>query len=84
MVLISDMIRYRRAKEKKSLSKRTAVARVLIEHGSFTAVSYVSKFDGIEHVTCVHGNHRSVENITESLKDNVLVRMHSKCLTGDN
>ena len=83
MVLISDMIRYRRATEKNSLIERTAVARVPTEHGSFTAVSYVSKVDGIEHVVFVYGDHSTVDEIAESLKENALVRVHSECLTGD-
>ena len=37
--------------------ERTAIARVPTEHGSFTAVSYVSKVDGIEHVAFVYGDH---------------------------
>ena len=83
MVLISDMIRYRRATEKNSLIERTAIARVPTEHGSFTAVSYVSKVDGIEHVAFVYGDHATEEEIADSLKENALVRVHSECLTGD-
>jgi 3,4-dihydroxy 2-butanone 4-phosphate synthase/GTP cyclohydrolase II len=83
MVLISDMIRYRRATEKNSLIERTAIARVPTEHGSFTAVSYVSKVDGIEHVAFVYGDHANAEEIAESIKENALVRVHSECLTGD-
>ena len=83
MVLISDMIRSRRATEKNSLIERTAIARVPTEHGSFTAVSYVSKVDGIEHVAFVYGDHATAEEIAESLKENALVRVHSECLTGD-
>ena len=47
MVLISDMIRYRRATEKNSLIERTAIARVPTEHGSFTAgvVRFESRWD---------------------------------------
>ena len=83
MVLISDMIRYRRATEKNSLIERTAITRVPTEHGSFTVVSYVSKVDGIEHVAFVYGDHSTVDEIAESLKENALVRVHSECLTGD-
>jgi 3,4-dihydroxy 2-butanone 4-phosphate synthase/GTP cyclohydrolase II len=83
MVLISDMIRYRRATEKNFLIERTAIARVPTEHGSFTAVSYVSKVDGIEHVAFVYGDHATEEEIADSLKENALVRVHSECLTGD-
>lgn len=75
MVLISDMVRYRRKRE--VLVERTASARVPTEHGEFTAVSYRSKVDGIEHVAFVYGDADSCE------ADNVLVRVHSECLTGD-
>ena len=76
MVLISDMVRYRQARE--VLVERTASARVPTEHGEFTAVSYKSKTDGIEHVAFVYG-----DSAEAAAKDNVLVRVHSECLTGD-
>ena len=77
MVLISDMVRYRRKREQ--LVERTASARVPTEHGEFTAVSYVSKIDGIEHVAFVYGD--GADGLEDG--DNVLVRVHSECLTGD-
>lgn len=76
MVLISDMVRYRRKRE--VLVERTASARVPTEHGEFTAVSYKSKVDGIEHVAFVYG-----DSAEAAAKENVLVRVHSECLTGD-
>jgi 3,4-dihydroxy 2-butanone 4-phosphate synthase/GTP cyclohydrolase II len=84
MILISDLVRYRRKRE--VLVRRTASARVPTEHGAFTAVSYKSETDGIEHVAFVYGNldDEGKEN-GGSLADgdNVLVRVHSECLTGD-
>jgi 3,4-dihydroxy 2-butanone 4-phosphate synthase/GTP cyclohydrolase II len=128
MVLISDMVRYRRARE--VLVERTAsaggvlttrttpklnlllpillllraplctftlkvsragtsdcgsaacaqwpccAARVPTEHGEFTAVSYKSKVDGEEHVAFVYG-----DSAEAARADNVLVRVHSECLT---
>mmetsp|Transcript_2552 Transcript_2552/g.5723 ORF Transcript_2552/g.5723 Transcript_2552/m.5723 type:complete len:569 (+) Transcript_2552:210-1916(+) len=76
MVLISDLVRYRRKRE--VLVERTASARVPTEHGEFTAVSYRSKVDGIEHVAFVYGDAASGAE-----GENVLVRVHSECLTGD-
>ena len=76
MVLISDMVRYRRKRE--VLVERTASARVPTEHGEFTAVSYKSKVDGMEHVAFVYG-----DGAEAAKGENVLVRVHSECLTGD-
>ena len=76
LVLISDMVRYRRKRE--VLVERTASARVPTEHGNFTAVSYKSKVDGIEHVAFVFG-----DSADAAAGENMLVRVHSECLTGD-
>ena len=76
LVLISDMVRYRRKRE--VLVERTASARVPTAFGNFTAVSYTSKVDGIEHVAFVYG-----DNAEAASGDNTLVRVHSECLTGD-
>ena len=51
-------------------------ARVPTEHGEFTAVSYKSKVDGMEHVAFVFG-----DGAEAARADNVLVRVHSECLT---
>lgn len=76
LVLISDMVRYRRKRE--VLVERTASARVPTEHGEFTAVSYKSKVDGMEHVAFVYG-----DGAEAAAGESVLVRVHSECLTGD-
>jgi hypothetical protein len=65
--------RYKRKREQ--LVVRTAVARLPTDFGRFQAYSYVSKIDGIEHTAIVKGD------IGDGL--NVLVRVHSECLTGD-
>ena len=55
--------------------ERVAEARIPTPHGEFRAVGYRSLIDGAEHVALVHGD------IGDG--DDVLVRVHSECLTGD-
>jgi len=57
------------------LVHRVAEASLPTEFGEFTVVGYRNDVDTAEHVALVHG--------TVSGASNVLVRMHSKCLTGD-
>ncbi|KAL6953630.1 Monofunctional riboflavin biosynthesis protein RIBA 3, chloroplastic [Sarracenia purpurea var. burkii] len=73
IVLISDLIRYRRKREK--LVERTAVSHLPSKWGMFQAICYRSKLDGTEHVAVVKGNIGHGQDI--------LVRVHSECLTGD-
>lgn len=73
MITIADLIRYRRRTEK--LVKRFAEARIPTRHGDFTCYAYESLLDGEQHLALVKGN------LTDS--ENVLVRVHSECLTGD-
>jgi 3,4-dihydroxy 2-butanone 4-phosphate synthase/GTP cyclohydrolase II len=73
MISIADLIRYRRENEK--LVRRVAEARIPTGWGDFTAVVYESVLDGEQHVALVRGNVHGQEN--------VLVRVHSECLTGD-
>jgi 3,4-dihydroxy 2-butanone 4-phosphate synthase/GTP cyclohydrolase II len=73
MISIADLIRYRRQNEK--LVKRIAEARIPTEWGDFTCYAYESVLDGEQHVAFVRG---AVQG-----EDNVLVRVHSECLTGD-
>ncbi|XP_059430809.1 monofunctional riboflavin biosynthesis protein RIBA 3, chloroplastic isoform X2 [Corylus avellana] len=73
IVSITDLIRYRRKREK--LVERTAVSRLPTKWGLFQAYCYISKLDGTEHVAVVKGNIGHGED--------VLVRVHSECLTGD-
>ncbi len=73
MISIAELIRYRRQNEK--LVKRTAEARIPTEWGDFTCYGYESLLDGAQHVAMVRG---AVQG-----EDDVLVRVHSECLTGD-
>ncbi len=73
LVSIADLIRYRRQREK--LVKRVTEARIPTEWGDFTGYVYESLLDGEQHVALVRG---AVQG-----EDNVLVRVHSECLTGD-
>src|SRR5690606_7447419 len=73
LVSIAELIRYRRQTEK--LIRRVAEARVPTEWGEFTCYVYESLLDGEQHVAMVRG---AVQGT-----DDVLVRVHSECLTGD-
>jgi 3,4-dihydroxy 2-butanone 4-phosphate synthase / GTP cyclohydrolase II len=73
MVSIAELIRYRRQSEK--LVRRVAEARIPTPWGDFTAYAYENLLNGDQHVAFVKG---AVQG-----EDNVLVRVHSECLTGD-
>ncbi len=73
IVSIADLIRYRRHHEK--LVKRVAEAALPTEFGNFQAVVFESILDGEQHLALVYGDIESTSN--------VLVRVHSECLTGD-
>jgi 3,4-dihydroxy 2-butanone 4-phosphate synthase/GTP cyclohydrolase II len=73
LISIADLIRYRRQTEK--LVKRVAEARIPTKWGDFTCYAYESVLDGEQHLALVRG---AVQG-----EDNVLVRVHSECLTGD-
>jgi len=70
---ISDLIKHRQHKER--LVKKVATASLPTEFGEFEIVAYESHLENITHVALVHGD------IYE--RENVLVRVHSECLTGD-
>jgi 3,4-dihydroxy 2-butanone 4-phosphate synthase/GTP cyclohydrolase II len=73
MISIADLIRYRRHREK--LVKRISEARIPTKYGEFTAYVFESLLDGTEHMAFVRGEVAG--------KSDVLVRVHSECLTGD-
>jgi 3,4-dihydroxy 2-butanone 4-phosphate synthase/GTP cyclohydrolase II len=73
LVAIADLIEYRRRTE--SLIERVTSVRMPTEHGEFQAVAYREKLTGKSHVALVKGKVAGAEN--------VLVRVHSECLTGD-
>ncbi|HEY2044430.1 MAG TPA: bifunctional 3,4-dihydroxy-2-butanone-4-phosphate synthase/GTP cyclohydrolase II, partial [Jatrophihabitans sp.] len=73
LISIADLIAYRRRFDK--LVERVAIARVPLRYGEYTAYGYASSYDSREHVAFVFGDVGDGENI--------LVRVHSECLTGD-
>jgi 3,4-dihydroxy 2-butanone 4-phosphate synthase/GTP cyclohydrolase II len=70
---IDDLIRFRRRTEQ--LVKRVSQARLPTRYGDFTIHAYESIIDGIQHTALVKGDVAGAAN--------VLVRVHSECLTGD-
>ncbi|PLS76537.1 MAG: bifunctional 3,4-dihydroxy-2-butanone-4-phosphate synthase/GTP cyclohydrolase II [Actinobacteria bacterium] len=73
LISIADLIRYRRQNDK--LVKRVSEARIPTSYGDFTCYAYESVINGDQHVAFVKG---AVQG-----ESNVLVRVHSECLTGD-
>jgi 3,4-dihydroxy 2-butanone 4-phosphate synthase / GTP cyclohydrolase II len=76
---VADIVRYRRARG--ALVRREAAGRVPSDHGEFTAVSFRSLVDGVEHVALVLGDVDQRDGADDA--EPVLVRVHSECLTGD-
>jgi 3,4-dihydroxy 2-butanone 4-phosphate synthase/GTP cyclohydrolase II len=73
LISIADLIRYRRQHEK--LVRRVAEASLPTEHGQFQAYVFESVLDGEQHLALVYGDLANTRD--------VLVRVHSECLTGD-
>ena len=73
MITVADLIKYRIHKEQ--LVRRVSKARLPTAYGEFLAIGYRSLVDGTFHLALVRGD-------VEGKKD-VLVRVHSECLTGD-
>jgi 3,4-dihydroxy 2-butanone 4-phosphate synthase/GTP cyclohydrolase II len=73
LISIADLIEYRRRREK--LVRRVATARIPTIYGEFRAQAYESLVDGRVHVAMVLGEIGDGREI--------LVRVHSECLTGD-
>jgi len=73
LVTIADLIEYRRRTEK--LIERVSQVRLPTEYGEFTAIAFRETLTGKHHVALVRGAIEGAED--------VLVRVHSECLTGD-
>lgn len=73
MVTVADLIRYRRRTER--LVECVATVRMPTRHGEFVAHGYRSLVDDSTHIALVAGDVRGASD--------VLVRVHSECLTGD-
>ncbi len=70
---VADLIEYRRTREK--LVEQVEVVKMPTDYGDFDLHLYRSKVDGQHHLALVRGNIAG--------KKDVLVRVHSECLTGD-
>ncbi|HSJ74256.1 MAG TPA: bifunctional 3,4-dihydroxy-2-butanone-4-phosphate synthase/GTP cyclohydrolase II [Miltoncostaeaceae bacterium] len=73
LITIAQLIEHRRRTER--LIERGTAARLPTEYGEWTAVGYRSIIDGKHHLALVKGEVDGAED--------VLVRVHSECLTGD-
>ncbi|MEU1047821.1 bifunctional 3,4-dihydroxy-2-butanone-4-phosphate synthase/GTP cyclohydrolase II [Streptomyces sp. NPDC005897] len=73
IISIEDLIAYRHSEE--PTVRREAEVHLPTRHGEFTAYGYRSTVDGVEHIALVHGDLGDGQD--------VLVRVHSECLTGD-
>jgi 3,4-dihydroxy 2-butanone 4-phosphate synthase/GTP cyclohydrolase II len=73
MITVADLIAYRRRTEQ--LVERVVATKLPTAFGEFTAVGYRAMLDDKHHVAMVKGNVAGT--------DDVLVRVHSECLTGD-
>ena len=73
MITIADLIKYRMRNE--LMVKRVASAKLPTAHGEFAIHVYENQLDGQEHVALVKGDIGDGRD--------VLVRVHSQCLTGD-
>jgi 3,4-dihydroxy 2-butanone 4-phosphate synthase/GTP cyclohydrolase II len=73
LITVADLIEYRRRHEK--LVERLTSVRLPTAYGEFTAIAFREKLTGKHHVALVRGEVDGAEE--------VLVRVHSECLTGD-
>ncbi|MDQ1695014.1 MAG: 3,4-dihydroxy 2-butanone 4-phosphate synthase / cyclohydrolase [Frankiaceae bacterium] len=73
LISIADLIAHRRHTE--SQVRRIAEARIPTPHGEFRSVGYTSLIDGTEHIALIRGEVGAGQDM--------LVRVHSECLTGD-
>ena len=73
MISVASLIRYRL--ENETFVKRSSEACLQTAWGSFKTISYVSTFNGEQHVALVLGDVGG--------RPNVLVRMHARCVYGD-
>jgi 3,4-dihydroxy 2-butanone 4-phosphate synthase / GTP cyclohydrolase II len=74
LITIAQLIDHRRRAER--IIVRAAETRIPNRHGNWRAVGYLNSVDGIEHLALVVGD-------LAAPGDDILVRMHSECLTGD-
>ncbi|MEU4426353.1 bifunctional 3,4-dihydroxy-2-butanone-4-phosphate synthase/GTP cyclohydrolase II [Actinoplanes sp. NPDC024001] len=75
LITIADLVAYLRDRQERTQVERVVETLLPTEHGVFTAVGYRTEADHGEHVALVFGD------LTDG--EDVLVRVHSECLTGD-
>jgi 3,4-dihydroxy 2-butanone 4-phosphate synthase/GTP cyclohydrolase II len=73
IISVADLIKFRLKTE--SFVKRVATVQLPTRFGEFTLIGYENEIDHLDHVAMIKGDLQSQKN--------VLVRMHSECLTGD-
>lgn len=73
IITISDLIKYRQHKER--LINRVSKANLPTAYGDFEIIAYETEVDNSLHLALIKGE--------VSGRENVLVRVHSECLTGD-
>lgn len=73
IITIEELIKYRRLKEK--YIEKVTEAKMPTRYGEFKIHGYINKLNGEHHIALVKGEINGNEN--------VLVRVHSECLTGD-
>jgi 3,4-dihydroxy 2-butanone 4-phosphate synthase/GTP cyclohydrolase II len=75
IISVADLIAYRRRHEQ--LVRKVVETPLPTKHGEFVAHAYVDTITGDEHIALVKGD------LSRSREEAILVRVHSKCLTGD-
>ncbi len=78
LISIADLVAYRMRTERQV--HRLAEARIPTAHGEFKAIGYGSDLDDRQHVALVAGE---LVDGRVAAGDDLLVRVHSECLTGD-
>jgi 3,4-dihydroxy 2-butanone 4-phosphate synthase/GTP cyclohydrolase II len=73
IISVADLIKYRKHQEK--LIKKIVETNLPTKCGNFKLIAYESLIDNYQHLALVKGNIRG--------KKNIVVRVHSECLTGD-
>ncbi|MFC8449084.1 bifunctional 3,4-dihydroxy-2-butanone-4-phosphate synthase/GTP cyclohydrolase II [Kitasatospora sp. NPDC057223] len=79
IISIEDLIAYRRRTELHV--DRAAVTSLPTSYGDFTAVGYRGTLDGTEHIALIAGGLGADGKVLDG--EDLLVRVHSECLTGD-
>lgn len=72
IITIEDLIKYRKLNEKTA--DRVSSAKLPTSYGMFEIIGYRDKYNGDEHIALTYG---------DLAEEDVLVRVHSECLTGD-